>query len=200
MSTSQVAALADKSTSGVNREAAVDPESPYARQYAEVLRGVNGSFAQFLRKLHGISGTIKLGLAVGPGSYSITAEAGELILFLHNHSADRGFIEAIQALQMLAYDDHYPRFKDNWGSALTYRYRPLKEATWERRDDTVKEVIQEAEDWIDALVDAMHNVVDVNNKPTSAELRMFTSSSLDKKAVESTCRSLLVNMFFPHNC
>ena len=96
---------------------------------------------------------------------------------------------------MLAADNLYPRFKDNWARALTYRYRPLQEATPVNRvDNTLKEVIQQAEEWIDILFDAMCNVVNVNNKPNSIELNMFKSPTLDKKSVEAACRSILVGL------
>jgi hypothetical protein len=95
---------------------------------------------------------------------------------------------------MLARDAEHPRFKDRWARALTYRYRPLEEATpTNRADDTVREVIQQAEDWVDTLYEAMCNVERVHNKPTSIELSMFRSPSLDKKAVEAACRSILVD-------
>lgn len=97
---------------------------------------------------------------------------------------------------MLSTDHLYPRFKDNWARALTYRHRPLKEATQANRtDETLKEVIQKAEEWINALFDAICNVTDVNNKSTSVELNMFKSATLDMKAVEAACRSILVGFF-----
>ena len=99
---------------------------------------------------------------------------------------------------MLAHDDQHPRFKDNWARALTYRYRPLEEATPNNRaDKTVKEVIQHAEQWIDVLYHAMCNVDNVFNKDTSVELSMFKSESLDQKAVEAACRSVLVSKALP---
>lgn len=52
-------------------------ESPYVGLYAKALRGLNNPFAQFLKKLHGVSGTVKIGHASGIGSYSIVAEGGE---------------------------------------------------------------------------------------------------------------------------
>jgi hypothetical protein len=95
---------------------------------------------------------------------------------------------------MLARDAEHPHFKDCWARALTYRYRPLEEATpTNRADNTIREVIQQAEDWVDTLYEAMCNVEHVSNKPTSIELSMFKSPSLDKKAVEAACRSILVD-------
>jgi hypothetical protein len=52
-------------------------QSPYVRMYAEALRGLENPFAQFLKELHGVSGTVKIGHASGIGSYLITSEIGE---------------------------------------------------------------------------------------------------------------------------
>ncbi|KAF1966126.1 hypothetical protein BU23DRAFT_603713 [Bimuria novae-zelandiae CBS 107.79] len=164
-----------------NAVAVAAPESPYAKLYAQALDGLDSPFAQFLKKLHGVSGTVKVGQALGLGSFSVIAEA------------------ATEALQMLARDDKYPRFEDGWARALTYRYRPLEEASpTNRADNTVKEVIQQAEDWIKILFEAMCNVQNVYNKPTSIELNMFKSTQLDKKAVEAACRSILITLL--HRC
>lgn len=192
MSANNFSAFTHDNVSGVDRAVAAAAESPYARQYAEVLRGLDSPFAQFLRKLHGVSDSVKIGHAQGMGSYSVAAEAGKSP---HYHSTAKLTIvaDATEGLQMLARDDQYPRFKDNWARALTYRYRALEAATPSNQvDPTVKEVIQQAEHWIDALFDAMCNVTDVNNKPKSIELKLFQSADLDKKAVEAACRTILV--------
>lgn len=101
---------------------------------------------------------------------------------------------ATETLQMPHHDDEHLCFKDRWACALTYRYRPLEEATpTNRADDTIQEVIQQSEDWVDTLYEAMCNVDNVHNKATSIELSMFRSPMLDKKAVEAACRSILVS-------
>ncbi|KAL5441280.1 hypothetical protein PMIN07_004309 [Paraphaeosphaeria minitans] len=157
-------------------------QSPYAFLYAVALRGLDNPFAQFLKKLHGVSGTVKVGHASGIGSYSVTAEA-----------------EATEALQLLYRDAEHPRFKDSWARALTYRNRPLEEATpTNRADGTIQEVIQQAEDWVDVMYEAMCNTDNVRNKTTSIELAMFKSPLLDKKAVEAACRSILIALI--HRC
>ncbi|KAL1597744.1 hypothetical protein SLS60_008231 [Paraconiothyrium brasiliense] len=173
---------ADSGIAGFTAHIIPTAESPYVRLYSEALRGLDNPFAKFLRKLHGISGIVKVGHALGVGSYSLIAE-----------------VEATEALQMLARDAEQPHFKDNWARALTYRYRPLEEAThMSRVDDTIREVIQQAEQWVQVLYDAMCNIVNVFNKPTSIELSMFKSPSLDKKAVEAACRSVLIALI--HRC
>ncbi|KAJ4352278.1 uncharacterized protein N0V89_007626 [Didymosphaeria variabile] len=157
-------------------------ESPYVRLYTEALGDLDNPFAKFLKRLHGVSGTIKVGHVLGVGSYSMTAE-----------------VEATEALQMLARDAEQPHFKDSWARALTYRYRPLEEATQTNRaDGTIREVIQHAEQWVNVLYDAMCNVANVFNKPTSIELSMFKSPTLDNKAVEAACRSVLIALI--HRC
>lgn len=95
---------------------------------------------------------------------------------------------------MLSQESSHPFFQDDWARALTYRYHPLEEATaTQRADPTIVEIIQNAEECIECLCNAMLNVEEVHNKPTSIELEMFKSPRLDKKAVEAACRSVLVS-------
>ena len=194
MSANQANSFSNEGTPGANRETTATPQSPYARLYAEILRGLDSPFAQFLKQLHGVSDTVKIGHALGLGSYAFATDTGKCNPVYRCSVAELTVLaDATDALQMLARDDQYPCFKDDWARALTYRYRPLEAATpLNRADNTVKEIIQQAEHWIDALFDAMCNVANVNNKPNSIELKLFQSADLDKKAVEAACRSILV--------
>ncbi|KAL5390718.1 hypothetical protein DPSP01_001788 [Paraphaeosphaeria sporulosa] len=113
---------------------------------------------------------------------------------LQDFYVNRHETEATEALQLLYHDAEHPRFKDSWARALTYLDRPLEEATpTNRADDTIQEVILQAEAWVDALYEAICNVENVRNKATSIELAMFKSPLLDKKAVEAACRSTLLD-------
>ena len=77
MSSNAAAVFVRADASGFGRNAVAASESPYVQLYAEVLHGLDSPFAEFLKKLHGVSGSVKIGHALGVGSYSITAEIGE---------------------------------------------------------------------------------------------------------------------------
>jgi hypothetical protein len=64
-------------TASFARDSEQATQSPYIRLYADALRGLDNPFAQFLKKLHGVAGTVKVGHASGIGSYLITAEIGK---------------------------------------------------------------------------------------------------------------------------
>jgi len=84
-------------------------------------------------------------------------------------------------------------FRDEWGSALAYRYRPIEEVTAEARNDhTIREVIMGAEQYIQQLYDAITNVQNCTDKPNSIELKSFQPLNLDTKAVEACCRCIMV--------
>ena len=51
--------------------------SPYFRLYAELLHGLDSPFAEFLKRLHGVSGCVKVGHPLGASSYWMMAEAGQ---------------------------------------------------------------------------------------------------------------------------
>lgn len=63
-------------------------QSPYARLYADVLRDLDSPFANFLKSVHGVSGTltVKTGSPLGLGAYPTIAEASEF--------ADRYFLKS----------------------------------------------------------------------------------------------------------
>ncbi|KAJ4301756.1 hypothetical protein N0V90_003850 [Kalmusia sp. IMI 367209] len=162
----------------------VAAQSPYARLYADVVCDLDSPFANFLKSVHGVSGTstVKTGSTLGLGAYPTIAEAN-----------------ATTALHMLSQESSHPFFQDDWARALTYRYHPLDEATaTQRADSTIVEIIESAEECIGRLYNAMLNVESVHNKPTSIELEMFKSPRLDKKAVEAACRSILTALI--HRC
>jgi len=149
-------------------------------QYAKVFGDLDTPFVQYLKRIHGIAPTDKSSIITNNGTP-----------LFHAYSTTRNH-KPQKAIKASEDDDLELPFKNNWDSAIAYRYRATRPPDINPiKDDTIIQVIMQAEDWILQLVKAMINLENIKDKPKSNEVRLF-SESPDLKEIEATCRHILV--------
>lgn len=166
---------------------------PYADAYTEALCGLDNHFVHYLRAMHGVPASNNTSQTESTGN-------GTGRLSLNVGSSNHPEIHSGKAATSSSARPTKPLyFRNDWAAAITYRYRPTEaERAESRADPTMKDVLGKAEGWIQILYNNMMNVANCNNKPDSNELSMFKSTRLDKRAVEATCRAILVALI--HRC
>ncbi|KAF2703661.1 hypothetical protein K504DRAFT_495464 [Pleomassaria siparia CBS 279.74] len=180
------AALTSKGVIPVPSQAQPISSTAYiAGRYAEVLGGLENPFVQFLKRTHNIPPTNTTGIITNNGAY----------LFGAGSSTDDFQVQPPAQAQ----GNEQLHFGDDWEQGIRYRYRTIRAPELlVSEDKTLTDVLQRAEHWVKLLYLAMTNMEDINDNPNSRDVKIFSSSSLDKKAVEATCRLVFTSLI--HRC
>jgi hypothetical protein len=146
-------------------------------KYAEILGASPAPFAWYLRRLYGLDQPriAYSGRSLNPANYA----AG-------------GLLTATGTAPYSPNDG-----ADEWSHGIRERYAARKQPPIQpQNDNTIIEVIEGAEGYVEQLLAALNNVTNVQDNPGAREIALISGDKISLERKKAVCRVIMVSAWF----